>query len=141
MAKQLSTLNELITRLVGQTCQPNLPNIGNHFQARTVVGHNSPTMNSMNPSQGIEMPFIPSTSNVGGGGMANLNGHNVGSSNLGGSPNAKENLPNIGQNATRVSEGANVQVNGNNTLNNGNLATNPGLNNRPQMIPPVNQPI
>ncbi|KAL2480327.1 hypothetical protein Adt_33293 [Abeliophyllum distichum] len=75
-----------------------------------------------------------STSNAVGGGMTSN-----GASNLGGSPITRENVQNVGQNTTRVNDGVNVQVNGNNGLNNGNFATGP--NNRPQMIPPVNQPI
>ncbi|KAL2466467.1 putative retroelement [Abeliophyllum distichum] len=137
MAKQLGTLNELMNKLVGQICQPNFPSIGNHFQARTIVGHNSPVLSS---NQEIEPPFIPSTSNSRGRKMENLD-HSNGAFNLGGGPTAREIIQNIGQNVTRVNNGANVQVNGNNVLNNGNFATNPGPNNRPQMIPPVNQPI
>ncbi|KAL2461576.1 hypothetical protein Adt_44996 [Abeliophyllum distichum] len=79
MAKQLGTLNKLMNKLVGQISQPKFPSIGNQFQARTIVGHNSPVLS---PNQGIEPPFIPSTSNSGGGRMANLS-HNNGASNLG----------------------------------------------------------
>ncbi|KAL2491132.1 Retrotransposon gag protein [Abeliophyllum distichum] len=70
MAKQLSTLNELMNKLVDQICQPHLPSIGNHFHAITIVGHNSPVLT---PNQGIELPFMPSTSNAVGGGMTRPN--------------------------------------------------------------------
>ncbi|CAA3006186.1 Hypothetical predicted protein [Olea europaea subsp. europaea] len=59
MAKQLNTLNEIMNKLVGQICQPVVP-LTNHFQVRTIVGHNPPVIS---PSQGIEPHFRPSTSN------------------------------------------------------------------------------
>lgn len=103
LAKQLNTLNEIMNKLVGQICQPFMP-IGNHFQTRTIVGHNSP---SFNPNQGIEPPSSPSTSNQEGSGMPNLSGSN-GVSNLGGNPNIRDNAQNIGQNIPRVNDGVNT---------------------------------
>lgn len=63
MAKQLSVLNDLMSKLVGQVCQPT---VGSHFQTRAIVGHASPHNSSgLNPGPGLETFFGLSTSNQG----------------------------------------------------------------------------
>ena len=118
MAKQLSALNDLMSKLVGQVCQPTMP-IGSHFQTRAIVGHISPHNSlGLNPGPGLETFFGPSTSNQGVSGGPNLNGDNV-TTNLGGNPIIRDNVLNGGHNLPRVNEGVNTQYNGYNGLNNG----------------------
>ncbi|KAL2471300.1 hypothetical protein Adt_39436 [Abeliophyllum distichum] len=129
MAKQLSVLNELMNKMVSQICQPNPLGLGNHFQTRSIIGNDSPIVNT---SQGVEMPHIgPATTNVG----------IVGTSNMGGSPNMRENVQNLRQNATRINDGGNPYLNGNNGPNNSTYIPNIGQNVvRPQSMPHT-QPI
>ncbi|KAL2466169.1 putative retroelement [Abeliophyllum distichum] len=130
MAKQLSMLNELMNKMVNQIYQPNPLGLGNHFQTQSIVGNGSPIVNA---SQGIEMPHMgPAATNVGG----------IGTSNMGGSPNMRENVQNMGQNATRINDGGNPYLNGNNGPNNGTFIPNIGPNVvRPQAMPYIHQPI
>lgn len=137
MAKQLSTLNKIINKLVSQICQPVMPNIGNHFQTKTIVGHNPPVLS---PNQGIEPPFGPSTSNQG---VVEWQTRMVlmEYKTWGDNPNARDNVQTNGQNTSHVNDGENAQANGNIGLNNGIFVANQGPNIRPQTIPPMNQPL
>ncbi|KAL2543307.1 hypothetical protein Adt_04285 [Abeliophyllum distichum] len=123
-------LNKLMNNMVNQVCQLNPLGMKSYFQTRNLVGNGSPTVNT---SHGIETSHIgPATTNLRG----------PGTSNVGGSPNVRENVQIMGPNVTRINDGGNPYLNGNNGSNNGMFMPNMGPNVvRPPTVPYVHQPI
>ncbi|KAL2532805.1 hypothetical protein Adt_06156 [Abeliophyllum distichum] len=84
-------------------------------------------------SHGVETPHMgPATANLGG----------AETSNMGGSPNIRENVQYMEQNTIRVNDGGNPHINDNNGPNNGSFMPNIGPNLvRPHAMLYVHQPI